>query len=269
MEIDMSYKYEVHMHTAQGSACSRINGEDYIAEFMRLGYDGMIVTDHFYHGNTAVSRSLPWEDYIENYCKGYERAKAEGDKYGFKVFFGWEESQGPDEYLIYGLDKEWLLAHPEIKEADHVEYLRLVHESGGLVVGAHPFRERAYVDVVKLHPFQCDAMEVCNFGNPPYQDILAYNFCRDRGIVMTSGTDLHDVAKLEGSLAGMVFEEPLESIKDYVARVRAGKGFTPLIPEDRRVPMTPDIVNTLPMRLYDEKNEYKEVTAGDLFPYVK
>ena len=258
------YKYEVHMHTYESSACGKTPGAEYIAEFKRLGYDGMIITDHFYRGNTRPSRDLPWEDYIEEYCKGYEAARAEGDRQGFKVFFGWEENQHGDEYLVYGPDKEWLKAHPEIKDADHAGYLRLIHEAGGAVVQAHPFRERGYLSGINLHPFQCDAMEACNFGNPPDQDILAYNFCSRRGIVMTSGTDLHDVKNLEPSCAGMIFDRPLEDISDYVHAILSGQGFTPLIPDERKH-MSADTVNTLPMTLFDENNIGREVTMKDLF----
>lgn len=260
----MGYKYEVHMHTAESSACGRTNGRDYISEFMKMGYDGMIITDHFYHGNTAANRALPWDEFIDEFCRGYEEAKAEGDRLGFKVFFGWEESHGPDEYLIYGPDKAWLKAHPEIKDADHTQYLQMIHDAGGAVVGAHPFRERGYVDIVKIHPFQCDAMEACNYGNPPYQDILAYTFCKDRGILMTSGTDMHNVKVIDETPCGMVFDEPLNSVQDYADRIRSGKGFTALIPEDRKI-MTPEIKNTLPMKLYDENNIGHDVTMADLF----
>lgn len=262
---NFKYKYEVHMHTAQSSACGQTDAKDYIARFKSLGYDGMIITDHFYHGNTRPSRELPWSDYIDEFCKGYEVAKEEGDKQGIKVFFGWEENHHGDEYLIYGPDKQWLKSHPEIKDADHIEYLKLIHEAGGLVVQCHPFRERGYLSDIYLHPYQCDAMEACNFGNPEYQDILAYNFCKQRNITMTSGTDLHKVDVLEHSLCGMLFEKPLESIFDYVKAIKSGTGFVPLIPEDRKV-MTKDIVNTLPMTLFDENNEGRSVSLKDLFP---
>lgn len=264
--LKMGYKYEVHMHTFEASKCGVTPGADYIAEFIKKGYDGIIITDHFFYGNTRPSREQPWEDYVEEFCKGYEAAKAEGDRQGLKVFFGWENSQRVDEYLTYGPDKAWLKAHPEIRDADHNEYLRLIHEAGGLVVEAHPFRERGYVDIVKIHPYQCDAMEVANFGNPPYQDIMAYNYCKDRGIVMTSGTDLHNVVNLENSPCGMVFDEPLNSIQDYVERIKSGKGFRPLIPEERMAPITADIKNTLPMKLYDENNVGHDIEMKDIFP---
>jgi len=257
------YKYEVHMHTAESSACGKTHAADYISAFKEQGYDGIIITDHFFNGNTAIDRSLPWEDFVEQFCKGYEIAKAEGDRQGLKVFFGWEANRHVDEYLIYGLDKAWLKAHPEVRDCPHDELFKLVDSEGGLIVGCHPFRERAYVDIVKLHPFQCHAMEGCNFGNPVYQDAFAYNFCKDRNIIMTSGTDLHDVKVLPSTPAGMCFEEPLETIHDYVERVKAGKGFKALIPEERKI-ITPEMENTLPIEFYDENNMGRRVTLEEL-----
>lgn len=258
------YKYEIHMHTYESSACGKTHARDYILPLIEKGYDGVIITDHFYRGNTRADRNLPWSDYIDEYCRGYEEAKDEGDKYGFKVFFGWEECFRPDEFLVYGLDKAWLKAHPEMLEWDHKTYYEQIRKAGGCVVGAHPFRERDYVNRINLHPYQCDAMEVSNFGNPPYQDILAYNFCRDRGIKMTSGSDMHNVEVLDKTPCGMLFDRPLKTIADFVACILTGKGFTPMIPDDRKV-LTPDISNTLPMVLYDEENVGKDVTMKDLF----
>ena len=86
--------------------------------YQKAGYAGIVVTDHFFYGNTAVDRSLPWKDWVEQFCKGYEHAKEEGDKIGLQVFFGWESGYHGTEFLIYGLNKEWLFEHPEIKDAD-------------------------------------------------------------------------------------------------------------------------------------------------------
>ncbi len=258
------YKYEVHMHTWQGSACGKTRGEDYVQAFKDAGYDGIIITDHFFRGNTRPDRKVAWEDYIDEYCKGYEAAKEAGDKIGLKVFFGWEECFGPDEGLVYGLDKAWLKAHPEMLEWDHKTYREKINEAGGAIVEAHPFRERGYINCVNLHPFQFDAWEVSNFGNQPYQDVLAYNYAKKHGITMTSGSDIHDVAVVETTPCGMVFDEPLNSSKDYADRIKSGKGFKALIPEDRQI-LIPEMRNTLPMRLFDENNVPKDVTFEDLF----
>ncbi|MDR0878680.1 MAG: histidinol-phosphatase, partial [Treponema sp.] len=108
----MPYLYETHLHTALSSACGVSLGSEYISRYIDLGYSGIIVTDHFYRGNTAICYRLTWRDWVNKFCRGYEETKEEGDRLGLDVFFGWEETfDGADDYLIYGLDKAWLLEH--------------------------------------------------------------------------------------------------------------------------------------------------------------
>ena len=73
----MSYLYETHLHTVQASACGKSRGADYIPFYKKKGYTGIIVTDHFFNGNTCVPSHLSWEERVELFCKGYEEAKAE------------------------------------------------------------------------------------------------------------------------------------------------------------------------------------------------
>ena len=61
-------------------------------KYKEIGYTGLIVTDHFFNGNCAVPKDLPWKERIDMYYAGYEDAKAEGDKIGLQVFFGLESS---------------------------------------------------------------------------------------------------------------------------------------------------------------------------------
>ena len=56
----MMYLYETHLHTSEGSACGEVPGAAYIDFMKNRGFTGMIVTDHFFNGNCAVDRSLPW-----------------------------------------------------------------------------------------------------------------------------------------------------------------------------------------------------------------
>ena len=135
MKIKEGFLYETHMHTSEGSACACSTGAEMARAYAESGYTGIIVTDHFYYGNTAVDRKLPWQEWVERYCLGYEHAKAQGDKLGLQVFFGWESCYSATEFLVYGLDKEWLLSHPEIKDATVEEQFQLVHAGGGLYKG--------------------------------------------------------------------------------------------------------------------------------------
>ena len=156
------YLYETHMHTKEASACSHNTAVEMARAYKEAGYTGIIITDHFFYGNTAIDRKLPWKDWVEQFCLGYEHAKEEGDKIGLQVFFGWESGYRGTEFLVYGLDQEWLLLHPEIKDATVEEQYRLVHEGGGIVSHAHPFREEVYIPEIRQFPQFVDAVEGIN-----------------------------------------------------------------------------------------------------------
>ncbi len=257
------YKYETHLHTREASACASCKGEEYIDVYLRLGYKGIIVTDHFFNGNCAIDPKLSWEDRVELFCKGYENAKAEGDKRGLDVFFGWESNYDCDEYLIYGLDKKWLLKHPEMMGWTQREQLEHVRADGGLVVHAHPFRERNYIKEINLHNVHADALEVCNAGNSAPQNALAYAYCKKLKMPMTSGSDIHHSSGAAFGCFGMVFNEPLKDISDYVKQVKAGKGYKVIIPSEHRH-STEESRPSLPIFLYDYDGNKKQVIVDEL-----
>ena len=218
----MSYLYETHLHTAGVSRCAISKGSDYIAGYMEMGYSGIIVTDHFFNGNTALPRKLPWNEWVNRFYHGYEEAKEEGDRRGFDVFFGWEETfDGCDDYLVYGLDKSWLLAHPEVRSWTRGEQYKAVKEAGGCVVQAHPFRQRFYIPRIILSPYCVDGVEAANGGHEDVSyDALAYRYANKIGKTVTSGTDIHDASSIYyGELFGVYFNEKLNSIDDYVKRI--------------------------------------------------
>ena len=161
----MRYLYETHLHTKEASACAKSKGNDYIEAYKKRGYDGIIVTDHFFNGNSCIPKDIPWEQRIDLFCQGYENAKKEGDKQGLKVFLGWEVNFEQDEYLVYGLDADWLKQHPDMLCWNQKTHYEKVTAAGGFVVQAHPFRERPYIHRVNLHPFQCDGWEAANTSN--------------------------------------------------------------------------------------------------------
>ena len=229
----MGYKYETHLHTSTSSACGHSPGPDYIAYYKELGYTGIFVTDHFYLGNTCVGRSLPGQEWAERYCLAYREAHEEGLRQGLDVFFGWETTYEGDDYLVYGLDEEWLKAHPEVITWTVPEQYRSVRAAGGMVIQAHPFRERGYMNAIHLHPYDCDGWEIANAGNEPYQDALAYRYAMNHGLKITAGSDIHRVGAEPSRVFGMEFDTPLTSALDYVRRFLSGETGRPVFPADR------------------------------------
>jgi len=219
--VDMSlYKYETHLHTSEASACSLLSGAEQARFYKEAGYEGIIVTDHFYNGNTAVDRSLPWDDWVEMFCKGYEHAREEGERIGLSVFFGWEANYDGTEFLIYGLDKEWLKAHPDIIRWSVKEQYEKIHADGGFIVHAHPFRERSYIKEVRLFPEYVDAVEIINVGNHNDEfDRKAAEYARVHSLPATAGSDAHG---FDDILSGVAFNHKLKDINDFMESIKSG-----------------------------------------------
>ena len=104
----MSYLYDTHIHTSVGSHCSQVLPEEAVHRFKKMGYTGIFITDHFFNNpsTTVPYKDIPWREAVAQYCVPYERAKAEGDKVGLDVFFGFENSYQGNDILTFGLGQD-------------------------------------------------------------------------------------------------------------------------------------------------------------------
>ena len=218
----MPYLYATHLHTSQGSSCGVSRGREYIARYKDLGYTGIIVTDHFYNGNCAVDRNLSWKKWVNDFVRGYEDARNEGQRRGLDVFFGWEETFEGDDYLVYGLDKEWLLQYPEAAEWTRKEQFEEVRRYGGCVVQAHPFRQYYYINRICLSGC-VDAVEAANSGNERSFDALAWVYAKKLNVPVTAGSDIHRAEDVRPeTVFGVYLDKKMDTIADYVNAVRNG-----------------------------------------------
>ena len=216
------YFYETHLHTCQGSACGHLTGAVQADLYKGFGYTGIVVTDHFFNGNCAVPRDLPWKERVEQFCEGYRDAKRRGDEIGLQVFFGLESNFAGQEFLLYGLSEEWLKEQEDMLSWSPKEQFEKVTAAGGFVVQAHPYREAPYIPEVIIYPDCCEAFELYNAHNKPEINAKAVAYAAEHGIHGTGGTDAHGPVQKRG---GMIFEKKWESIADYIAAVRSGTGY--------------------------------------------
>ena len=145
------------------------------------------------------------------------------------MFFGIEQNFRGDEYLIYGLDKNWLLAHPEIETMTHKELFRAVNSQKGLMIQAHPFRMRDYIQALHIHLRDVHGIEALNLGNRPGENELAEQLAKLHNLPITAGSDIHCASNIFDTnnnvvTTGMEFDTPLKDIFDYVERIKFGKG---------------------------------------------
>lgn len=213
----MLYKYEPHCHTSEGSKCGRLDGASMARYYKSLGYTGLIITDHFYKGNTAVPRELPWNEWVTEFVKGYENAKAEGDKIGLDVFFAWEYSgEFSIDILVYGLDVNWLYSNPDQIKLSTKQYIALVHEAGGTVIHAHPFRRPDKL----LLPELTDGVEIINAHASEEDNVRAKWYADSFGLPMIGGTDNHS-GKFK-CMSGVYLPERITSTEDFARLVKSG-----------------------------------------------
>ncbi len=222
----MSYLYETHLHTLESSRCGHTPAREYVPFYLDHGYRGIVVTDHF-SGNPSYmpDRDSPWRDQVDVYCRGYEEAREEGDKRGLQVFFGIEQKFDDDECLIYGVDKQWMLKHPDLPTWGRARMLSEVEAAGGCIVLAHPFRSRGYVSQITLNAC-VHAIEAFNANNKPRDDLYGLAYAKYLHLPITAGSDMHDICKDRPfGLYGVAFNEPWKDIFDYVRAIRTNAPF--------------------------------------------
>lgn len=225
------YRYDTHVHTAEVSKCAKSSGREVAEAYHARGYDGIIITDHFFNGNTTVPRDLPWRERVELFTAGYRAAKEYGDKVGMQVLFAWEDSSEGNDFLTYGLDENWLADHPFIDRLPLVDYLKYVRLAGGTVVHAHPFRQDYYIPMIRLLPDLVDAVEVLNGHRTDEVNRRAKWYADSYGLPGTAGSDNHDVANGFAE-AGVLLDERLTDTAHY-ARLVLERRIRGIFPEDK------------------------------------
>lgn len=183
----MSYLYETHCHCSQCSRCAHSTSEELVRAYHAAGYAGLVLTDHFVLGNTAVDPNLPWAEQVRCYYDAYLKAKSVGDALDFDVIFGIEHACPGGEFLCFGLDLEFLLNHPEIPTLDLDRFVTLAHQHNILVIQAHPYRWAPAGTPLRLDIL--DGIEAYNAGNAPEANRIATAVPGD--FIRTAGGDIH------------------------------------------------------------------------------
>lgn len=213
------YRYETHLHTYPVSRCAKTGVKEVLEFYKKLGYDGVFITNHFLDGNINIDSKKPYEEKIEYYFSDYEKGLEIGKELGIKVFCGIEFSYDGTDFLVYGLNKEWFLSHPEIMDMKKSDELTLMMESGALVIQAHPFREAPYINHIRLFPRNVHGVEIINACRTEEENRLAKIYAEHYGLLTFAGSDNHYVSDKK-NLAGVAFAEPVLNVEDFIEKVK-------------------------------------------------
>lgn len=211
----IQYRYETHCHSNRCSRCAHSTPAELVQAYYKKNFSGLVLTDHFIHGNHCVDPSLSWEDRMKCYYHAYLEAKDAAQHLDFDVLFGIEHAYGGGlEVLCYGIDLDFLVGNPDIPQLNIREFAGRVHEYGGILIHAHPYRWAG--PELELPLDILDGIEVHNAGNPPDKNLLAKQLADTTQLFQTSGTDLHIITDPRLGTAGITLPYRVRTAAELV-----------------------------------------------------
>lgn len=182
------YKTELHLHTFPASGCSEIPPEKAVETYKNLGYDSIVVCNHFapcspfYTGNK--------EPDVSTYLADYDKALEAGQKCGLNVILGCEIrfSENSNDYLLFGIDRETLDWAYDYLDKGIEAFSEAFRSSDRLLFQAHPFRN----GMVQVEPHLLDGIETFNMHpNHNSRVALASKYAKQHDLIPVAGTDYH------------------------------------------------------------------------------
>lgn len=202
---------DMHCHTKEGSIDARISVREYLNLLPRMGYDGVLVTDHNSYG-------------------GYHEFKSIEDS-SLRVFKGIEYDTCDAGHIIVimptGVDTRFLT----VQGMPIRQLIKIVHLYGGILGAAHPF-DYKLLGMANIKRWslmenldiwsQLDFIEGFNSCGSPTTNALANKLANYLGKVQTSGSDTHRIQS--AGLAGTVIADDPKNESDLIEIIKSSKG---------------------------------------------
>jgi predicted metal-dependent phosphoesterase TrpH len=206
-------KFDTHVHTSETSPCGIVDGKALVSLYKEAGYDGIVITDHYFNGFFESIDEKNWEEKVDMYLRGYMAARTEGEKVGLRVILGMEIrfKESYNDYLVYGIDEAFLIENKELYKLGLFKFKELIKDKGILIYQAHPYR----IGMKTSDPLIIDGVEVYN-GNMRHHSFneKALLFAENNNLKMISGSDFHQVEDL--ARGGIVLGEQVMNSKELV-----------------------------------------------------
>lgn len=221
----MSFKTELHCHM-NFSGCSDVNAADMVEKYALAGYDTVVITNHFNPGH--LSREGSFEKLVRGTFDAIEEVKAAaGDR--LRILTGMELTLRcmPNDFLLYGIDEKFIsTVGEEIFDLRPWQVRDRVHEVGGIIIQAHPFRFGQTV----VNPDEVDGIEIFNghSGQRSHNEVAKHwalywmeHHRRDGSYILTAGSDHHHT--WQQPTAGIETDEEITSEEQLIAVLKSGE----------------------------------------------
>ena len=159
LSSEYCYRIELHAHTSPASGCSEVTPRQMMEIYRGLGYDGIVLTNHFYQKENYTKDQL-----IDGFMADFEEACLYGAELGLQVYLGAEIrfTENINDYLVFGLNRKMLEEIYDLLPYGVAHFRKMYSMPNSLFVQAHPMRDGMQltdpslldgIEVYNLHPF--------------------------------------------------------------------------------------------------------------------
>ena len=190
-------KIDLHVHTAERSACGQSGEEDVIRAAIDYGLDALAFTDH----HNLIPRG---------------RATELSAKFApFRVFGGIEVTVADEDFIVIGVQDASL----ERQDWDYAALRAFVRERGGFMFLAHPFRYHESINV-PIEACPPDGIELRSSNTAPADEPAARQLVDRLGCRGLYTSDAH-LAKHVG-MCYVELDRPAGDERELVELLRGG-----------------------------------------------
>ena len=192
------YKIDLHVHSSN-SGDNDADLEEMIERAVRLGLDGIAITEHY-----TYAASEPVERLREKY------------RDAIMLLRGVEFSAAEGHCLVFGADTDRLgIANAPVRDV-----VRAVNEAGGIVIPSHPFRSMNSLGDVVLDLAGIGGLEGYNGANMHAMNSRAVETAAKLRLPFTGGSDAH--APSEVGSCYTEFDDPVVPAT-FLSLLKAGR----------------------------------------------
>lgn len=203
----------MHCHTKEGSIDSSVSIYKYISEYRKLGYDGIMITDHnSYRG-----------------CKEWERIRHLPECRGFTAICGIEYDTKDAGHVLVVMPDGIYLPLLKVRGMRCRKLMYVVHSCGGVIGMAHPFGAKSssamgFRLMKKELIKEFDFIEVFNTCESEESNSLAAELAEAYDLPGTAGTDAHQEHYL-GMAVTEIYAD-IRSNNDFIKAVKQRAAIT-------------------------------------------
>lgn len=185
LKQEFPYRIELHTHSFPVSGCSRLSPEEIAENYANLGYDAVVLTNHF------VYRGDDKETYLDYFMQDYDAFAESAARVGLLPILAAEIrfTENVNDYLVYGVDRSILSEIYDYLPYGVENFRKNYDLKDALFIQAHPFRDHIHV----LAPELLDGIEAVNLHpNHNSRNGQALKYAEEHNIpIITAGSDYH------------------------------------------------------------------------------